>query len=131
MEKNFKRIALVIFCAYIIAVILLCVIQTDNIPELPKSFLGIPMDKVAHFVMFSPFVLLGYSSFYPTRNEFWRKLAVLAILICLGCVFAYSTERLQAMTSYRSYDIKDLGADGIGILSGAIITLTYLLTKHK
>lgn len=131
MGKNFKRIAFVLFCIYIIAVVLLCVIHTDNMPELPKYFLGIPMDKVAHFIMFCPFAVLGYCAFYPTRTEFWRKLAVLGILIILGCVFAYSTERLQAMTSYRSYELIDMAADGIGIISGAVGTLIYLLTKRK
>lgn len=131
MTKNFKRISLLLFCIYVIAVVLLCVIQTDDIPELPKTFLGIPMDKMAHFIMFCPFVILGYSAFYPTRQELWRKIAVLSILTLLGCVFAFSTERLQAMTSYRSYEIKDMVADGIGLLTGAAATLINLLTRHK
>ena len=131
MGKNLKRIALLLFCMYVIAVILLCVIQTDNIPELPKRFLGIPMDKVAHFIMFCPFVILGYSAFYPTRQELWRRFAVLCILTVLGCVFAFSTERLQAMTSYRSCEIKDMVADVTGIMTGAIAAFINLLIRHK
>lgn len=131
MVKNIKRIALVLFCIYVIAVTLLCVIQTDNIPELPKTFLGIPMDKVAHFVMFCPFVILGYSAFYPTHKALWRKIAVICILTVLGCVFAFATERLQALTSYRSCEIKDMAADGIGIFTGAMTALITQLARYK
>lgn len=130
MTRSIKRISFVLFCVYITAVILLCVIRTNSIPELPQSFLGIPIDKVAHFIMFLPFVILSYSSFSPTEKGFWRKLSVLGIFLMLGFVFAFATEKLQATTAYRSYEILDLVADGTGLIGGSLITLIYLLKKR-
>lgn len=130
MEKKIKRISLYLFCIYIIAVILLCVIQTDGLPDLPQSFLGIPIDKIAHFIMFLPFVILGYTSFMPTEKGTLRKLSVLGIFFLVGCIFAFSTERLQAMTAHRSYEILDMAADGIGLICGSLVTLAYILKTH-
>ena len=97
MEKKIKRISIALFCIYVIAVILLCVIKTDDIPELPKMFLGIPFDKIAHFIMFLPFVILGYASFMPKEKGVMRKLVVLGTMLILGFAFAVSTERLQQL----------------------------------
>ena len=108
MDRKFRKISTVLFCSYIVAVVLLCVIRTDSLPELPKSFLGIPLDKITHFVMFLPFPVLGYTTFYPTEQGNWRKFAVLGIMCVLGFAFAYSTERLQAFTSYRACETADL-----------------------
>lgn len=130
MIRNIKRISLVLFCVYITAVILLCIIRTNNIPELPPSFLGIPIDKVAHFLMFLPFVILSYSSFSPTEKGFLRKLSVLGIFLLLGFIFAFATEKLQATTGYRSYEVLDLVADGAGLICGSIITLGYIIKKR-
>lgn len=130
MIRNIKRISLVLFCVYITAVILLCIIRTNNIPELPPSFLGIPIDKVAHFLMFLPFVILSYSSFSPTEKGFLRKLSVLGIFLLLGFIFAFATEKLQATTAYRSYEVLDLVADGAGLICGSIITLGYIIKKR-
>ena len=131
MEKQIKRISLFLFCLYVIAVILLCVIHTEQMPELPKFFLGIPFDKIAHFIMFCPFVVLGYTAFMPTEKVIWQKLAVLGIFLMLGFVFAFSTEKLQAMTAYRSYEIMDLAADSVGLFSGTLITLLYIIKTRK
>ena len=131
MEKRLKRLSLALFCIYILAVVALCVIQTEELPELPKHFLGIPFDKIAHFIMFLPFVILGYTAFMPTEQSIWRKIAVLGIFVITGCVFAFSTEKMQAMTAYRSYEITDMVADGSGLLFGCLITLAYIVKTHK
>ena len=127
MTRKIKTISLYLFCIYIIAVILLCVIHTDNIPELPKYFLGIPIDKIAHMIMFLPFVILSYFAVMPTEKGIWRKLAVLSITVLLGGIFAFSTERLQAMTGYRTYEISDMIADVAGIALSTIIVLIHII----
>ena len=131
MEKKIKRISLALFCIYILAVVALCVIQTEELPELPKYFLGIPFDKIAHFIMFLPFVILGYTAFMPIEKGILRKIAVLGIFVVTGCVFAFSTEKLQAMTAYRSYEITDMAADASGLLFGFLITLVYIVKTNK
>ena len=131
MDRKFRKISTVLFCSYIVAVVLLCVIRTDSLPELPKSFLGIPLDKITHFVMFLPFPVLGYTTFSPTEQGNWRKFAVLGIMCVLGFAFAYSTERLQAFTSYRACETADLIADAIGICTGAFAVAIHIIVTHK
>lgn len=131
MERNIKRISSVLFCIYILAVTVLCLIHTDNMPELPRSIFDIPLDKVVHFIMFLPFMILGYSTFHPINKSLFRKLAVLGILFILGCTFALATERLQAMTTYRSYELTDLTADCSAIAVGTLIILAYIIKTHK
>ena len=129
--KNFKRTSLALFCIYITAVILLCVIHTENLPDLPKIFLGIPLDKIAHFIMFFPFIILGYSAFHPTGTGVWRKLSVLGILLSIGCTFAFATEKLQAMTSYRSYELLDMAADGSGLIVSTLLVVIFILKTSR
>lgn len=131
MKSRFQKISTVLFCIYMIAVVLLCIVKTDSLPELPRSIFGIPLDKLTHFTMFLPFPVLGYCAFHPTAEGCWRKAAVLAILLILGCVFAFATERLQAMTSYRSCELLDLAADGLGLIAGSMATLIYIATTRK
>ena len=131
MTTNIKRISSVLFCIYIIAVITLCLIHTDSMPELPKSLFGIPIDKIVHFIMFLPFMILGYSTFNPVDKSIYRKFAVLMILSILGCAFALATERLQGMTSYRSYELMDIATDCSAIAAGTLIILTYIVKPHK
>lgn len=131
MEKKIKRISIALFCIYVIAVILLCVIKTDDIPELPKMFLGIPFDKIAHFIMFLPFVILGYAAVMPKEKGVMRKLVVLGTMLILGFAFAVSTERLQAITDYRSYEILDMAADCLGLVIGSLLTLGFIVKTNK
>ena len=131
MSKRLKHIALAVFCIYIATVLALCVIKTDNIPELPKYFIGIPLDKIMHFLMFTPFSVLGYMSFYPDEKGTLREIAILGILCILGAGFAISTERLQAMTDYRAFELADLTADYIGVAAGAAIVLIQIFKRNR
>ena len=126
-----KHMALILFCIYIVAVILLCIIRTDNIPELPKFLFGIPLDKVTHFIMFLPFPILGYTAFYPAVPSIWREFAILGLLCILGLGFAVSTEQLQALTDYRSCELTDLVADFTGIFTGVSTIIIEILRKHR
>jgi VanZ family protein len=129
MEKKAQIISRILFCLYVTAVILLCIIKTESLPELPKTFLGIPLDKIAHFIMFLPFPILSYATFCHKDSSIWRDLALMAIICITGGVFAYSTEILQSMTDYRSSDIMDIAADGAGLLSGTLATIIYIIFR--
>ena len=129
MEKKIRKISLILFCLYVAAVVLLCIIKTESLPELPKTFFGIPFDTIAHFIMFFPFPILGYTTLYPAGKNFWRDLALVAIICLIGGVFAYSTETLQAMTEYRTSDIMDIAADSVGLISGTLVTIVFILFR--
>lgn len=129
--KRLKYISLASFCVYMTAVILLCLIRTDSLPELPTYILGIPLDKVMHFLMFLPFPFLGYMAFYPAEKSVWRETAILLILCLLGAGFAFSTEKLQALTAYRSFEPADLLADFTGIISGAVPVIIQIYRRRR
>jgi VanZ family protein len=129
--KRLRHISLTLFCIYVIAVILLCVAKTESLPELPKSFLGIPLDKMVHFLMFMPFPILGHLSFLGPEDAPCKKLTVLALLCITGAGFALSTEQLQALTAYRSCESADMFADFLGLATGAMVAVIYIFRKRK
>ena len=48
------------FCIYLAAVFFLCLMKPDDLPQTELMLFGLPADKVAHFLMFFPFPVLGY-----------------------------------------------------------------------
>ena len=124
-----RLILLSIFCLYIVAVAYLCFAKPDDIPQLPQLWLGLPADKVGHFLMFMPFPLLGYLAFEVKEMSVGRKLFLTAILIVFGIGMAIGTEYIQAQLEYRSSDSNDLLADGIGLVTGGIFTSIYLFAR--
>ena len=121
--------ARIVFALYLAAVIWLCFGQFDGLPDVERSFWGIPTDKIAHFLMFFPFPVLAYYAFDRYSPKFpvailWTLVAFLA-----GILIAAGTELGQArLTSYRSGDILDFRAD---LLSLGISTFFVLLLNLR
>ena len=129
--KYRRQISLVLFCLYIAAVAVLCFTQGEQIPELPNTWFGLPSDKVAHALMFFPFTILGYLSFTSEENSTLRKVIMLATLIAIGSGMAYATESIQRMLGYRAYEISDMKADMIGLGTGTIISIMFIIFSIK
>lgn len=126
-----KHISVIILCAYVAAVAVLCFMKGDNIPSMEFSILGIPSDKIAHFMMFVPFPFLTYYTFRTADKIFRKDLTVLLVSLLAGAGFAAGTERIQSMLEYRSGDIMDLAADMTGLLFGCIITIIYMTIIYR
>lgn len=126
-----KHISVIILCAYVAAVAVLCFMKGDNIPSMEFSILGIPSDKIAHFMMFVPFPFLTYYTFRTADKIFRKDLTVLLVSLLAGAGFAAGTERIQSMLEYRSGDIMDLAADMTGLLFGCIITIIYMIIIYR
>lgn len=131
MKLKMRHISALALCVYIAAVAALCFMKPSSLPQVEMDFFGIPMDKVVHFLMFAPFPILAYMTFWPADAGKIRRLAVLLVIIAFGAGMAVATERIQAMTGYRSGEIKDFAADMAGILSGAAVTALYILLKTE
>lgn len=127
--KHSRIISVFIFCLYIAAVAYLCFARPDDMPQLPQLWLGLPADKVGHFLMFTPFPLLGYLTFEVKGMSVGRKLFLIAILIVFGAGMALGTEYIQARLEYRSAENSDLLADVIGLITGGIFTLIYIFLR--
>ena len=126
-----RRIFIPLFVLYLAAVAILCFMRPESLPETEKFLFSIPMDKVAHFIMFLPYPALAATSFIRKGMTPWQKAALLAIVAVTGAGLAYGTEVLQAHTGYRAYEIADFKADLIGIAAGTMITVIGLLTMRN
>ena len=107
----------------------LCFANFHNLPDMPKSFLGIPVDKIVHFCMFFPFPILAYLAYDRLTDTPLKAFGALISICAIGCVFAGVTEIIQGSLSYRSQDPRDFGADCLAICLAA--TLTFLIDISK
>lgn len=126
-----RIIFLLLFCLYIAAVAYLCFGRPDDIPTLPESWFGLPADKIAHYLMFLPFTILGFLTFEEAGRCVWKNAILLLALTGLGFAAAVGTEFVQAYLGYRSKDTFDLIADSLGLLSGGILTVIYIFIKNR
>lgn len=118
-----------LFAAYIIAVLCLTLLDlSDKTPELPKYFLGIPMDKIAHFLMYFAYPVAGWLLLNYNKNIKIGQKHLFASLIISGLAFAAFTETAQGIfTTYRESDPLDFVANTLGIFTGSITI--WLLRK--
>lgn len=126
MKKNIRITSSILLCLYIAAVAYLCFARPDNLPQAPMYLFGLPMDKLAHFVMFVPFPILAYMTFM----SIWRKIAVLTVIMAAGAGMAIGTERIQSALAYRTGDVNDFLSDCIGLLAGGLVILCGILIRH-
>lgn len=118
-----------LFVVYIVAVLCLTLLDlSDKTLELPKYFLGIPMDKIAHFLMYFAYPITGWLMLSYNKNMKIGQKHLFACLIISGLAFAAFTETAQGLfTTYRESDPLDFVANIIGIFSGSITI--WLLRK--
>lgn len=121
----------IIFVLYITAIGILCFAKFPGSMALPSAFLGIPMDKCVHFLMFLPFCVFLYWAFDWKVQKGWRKMALAVGLFIIGTLVAYSTELIQGLIPYRDTDPQDLLADGLGLATGAILVLIFEISRDK
>lgn len=131
MKIRLRHIYTLLFCIYLAAVAFLCFMQTENLPDISaETFLGIPIDKVLHFLMFLPYPVLSGMTFIDTERGLAMNLITLAVLVITGAGLAYGTEAIQAYTDYRSYETADFHADLIGMASGTAAISAYLIISR-
>ena len=133
MKPNQPRsiIAKIVMLLYVVAVAYLCFANFHKLPEVPKTFLGIPMDKIVHFCMFFPFPILAFFAYDKLTETPLQALAALLCICAFGGIFAGLTEIVQGMLPYRSQDIKDYNADLLSIGISGLLVFVYDISKMK
>lgn len=131
MKLKVRHIPPIMLCIYIVVVAVLCFMKTDSLPSVELHFLGIPIDKLVHFIMFVPFPVLACMTFRPANAGKTGKMCVLMVIMATGAGLAKATERIQSMLSYRTGDPMDFMADMTGILIGSLIIAAYILLKKE
>lgn len=109
-----------LFVLYLAAIAFLCLIHPQRLPEVSRFVLGIPTDKVAHFLMFLPFPVLAYLSFDKDTPKFWHSLVFILVVLAAGFGVAALTEYLQSLTPYRTADRADLMADTMALAVSSV-----------
>ena len=132
MTRRQLLVARILLVVYIIAVLVLCFGQFKSTEEIPRSFLGIPMDKVVHFLMFFPLPFLAFFAFDRYTEKFWPSVLWTSVAFVAGALFAAGTEIGQALlTSYRTGDPTDFRADLVALAVGSLLVLVLDLSKQK
>ncbi len=131
MALNKRHIWTLLLCIYVTAVAVLCFMKPEGLPEVRPDLWGLPIDKIAHFMMFFPFPILSYGAFMPKRGNKIVHIALVSALYGVGLSFAIGTEHIQGVLGYRSEDIHDFYADLIGISCSAVLTSVYVMIKKS
>ncbi len=109
----------------------LCFANFHKLPDVPPSFLGIPVDKIVHFAMFFPFPILAYLAYDRLTDTPLKAFGALISICAIGCIFAGVTEIIQGSLSYRSQDPRDFGADCLAICLASILTFIIDISKMR
>lgn len=125
MEIIKRKITLyTLFIIYIAALFFCCFYNFSNIDlsDIPKSFLGIELDKYIHFTMFFPYpIITGLIIINFVKSKQIKKYRYIIVALS-GYILAAATEEMQELlTTYRSGDTNDFIADLIGITCGALV----------
>ena len=128
MNESSRIFKIVMFLAYVALVAWLCFGTFKPDSNVPRSILGIQIDKVVHFLMFLPFPILGTVAL--DFRSWWRTLSMTTLL---ANIIAFTFEQLQSrITTVRITDPTDLNANFLGITLGLLIAILIgLLAKKK
>lgn len=134
MTSTKTILARILFILYLAAIAFLCFMHADKLPDMQKTLLGIPSDKVAHFLMFLPFPILAFLAYDHVSNKFWSAVLFAVLTFAVGAGIAWLTEYVQGMLPYRSREIADIKADllalGISTLGVFITDITHLPKRN-
>ena len=131
MTRRQLRWARILFGLYLVAVAVLCFARFPESEDVPKSLLGIPMDKIVHFLMFFPFPVLACLSFGRYPGKRWASVLRPAAALLCGCAFAAVTELVQSRLPYRSGDPADFRADAFALLLSSVLVLILILVQKR
>lgn len=112
------------FLLYIAAVIYLCFGHFDNVQGVKWSYFGIPTDKIVHFCMFFPFVILSNWAIGHRPKKWYLGVLAGILLGLLGLGIAALTEIGQnLLTDWRVGDISDYRADQLAVEISTILVI--------
>ena len=132
MTPRARLIFRILLLVYLAVVLVLCFGQFSSSPDIPKTLLGIPMDKVAHFLMFLPFPILCFLAFDRYTENLRSTLIFTSVTFAVGLLLALGTEWGQAhLTSYRDGNGWDFFADALALTLSSVFVLFWDLRKQK
>lgn len=108
----------------------LCFYNFPESDEAPAKILGIPMDKIVHFLMFLPFPVVTIKTLHRSNGKAGRFFLFAFLMYSAGLIAAAGIEVLQSMTGYRTGDVMDFVADSAGLsLSTLFVVIKQAFTQ--
>lgn len=131
MKCRLYSIFRILLLVYMAGVAYLCFGNFNDLPDIQKSLLGIPLDKVVHFGMFFPAPLIGFFAFNKEPLSPGRSSISLLCICSVACIFAGLTEIIQGTLPYRSEDIRDFEADCLAIVIATVLVFIINFCLYK
>lgn len=124
--KNLRILSTFMLWGYVGVVIFLLLYDfSDRVDDIPMAILGIPFDKIVHFLIFMTFSIT--LSLYRMCHKQVTWLQYDVVILLLGALFAIVSELLQLLTPYRGFSFNDIFADLCGVVFGLIIFKLFQL----
>ncbi len=103
-----------------ILILIVILMPGGNVPEVKVE----GFDKVVHLGMFGALTLC----FYYEYNEYKGRLPHFIYTFLTVALFGLATEVMQLFADKRSFDLRDLLADSVGILLASIV---FIIIQKK
>jgi VanZ family protein len=117
--NRFRPYARILLAIWVVLVIVLAIIPDLPVPRIGGKPIPLRLDSPVHFLEHFLLAFLAMISFVNGQEQKRRIYLVLYALI----IFALIVEIIQVFLPFRSFELKDLGLNIAGILTGTITAL--------
>ena len=131
MDRSNRILARVFLVIYLGLIAFACFGHFDNVFGSSPDFLGIPKDKLAHFLMFFPLPFLMWLALDKYTTKAWHSLLFAAGAFLVGSLIAAATEIGQYYTGYRSAEALDFFADTLAMAICSLIVFVLDIAKQE
>lgn len=126
MKRKTRIFFRILAVVYLVALAVLCFGKFPQNNDTPCMIFGMDADKVAHFMMFIPFVPMALLSLQTKRTAL-----LIGAATVLGVAIGGGIEIIQGLTGYRNCDINDFISDCIGVGAGLAVAIVIALITRK
>ena len=116
INSNIKKA----FLVYLVLIIIMAVVPIGNSGKLNNTFiLSFRVDHILHVLQFIP-----WAFFFVKMNQEHNMLSAardLPLWFIWGLLYAVVSEGIQYLIPYRSFNVSDMLANGIGVSAGFVI----------
>lgn len=123
--NRFRPYARILLAIWLILVVVLAIIPDLPVPRIGGKPIPLRLDYPVHFIEHLLLAFLAIISFITSQKQKRKISFVLYALI----IFALLIELIQVFLPFRSFELKDLGLNIAGILTGTIIALLSIGEK--
>ena len=131
MDHSNRILARIVLIFYLGLIAFACFGHFDKLPEMNPYFLGIPKDKVVHFLMFFPLPFLMWLALDKYTTKAWHSLLFVIGSFLVGSLSAAATEVGQYYTGYRSADALDFFADTLAMAICSLLVFILDIAKQE